>query len=70
VGRGKGGRGGMRMTKMRRRGGGVERWVRSGRGASGPCSLGLRCMLSQWSLRALASVRGTDRSRERVRALE
>jgi hypothetical protein len=54
VGREMEGRGGMRMLKMRRRGGGVARWGRLGRGASGPCSLGLRCMLSQWSLASVS----------------
>jgi len=54
VGRVKGGRGGRRMIKMRRRGGGVEHWVKLGRGASGPCSLGLQCMLSQWSLASVS----------------
>jgi hypothetical protein len=41
---------GRERLMMRRRGGGAGRWVRLGRGASGPCSLGLQCMLSQWSL--------------------
>jgi hypothetical protein len=53
-------RGGMRMIKMRRRGGGVERWVRLGRGASDPCSLGLQCMLSQWSLEVSSRPAGRE----------
>ena len=62
MGQGRGGRGGKRKIKMRRRGGGVERWVKLGTGASDPCSSGLQCMRSLWSLASVSERPETGRS--------
>lgn len=55
VGRVRGGRGGMRMIVRRRRGVGVERWVRLGRVTNDHGSWGLQCMLILLSLGVSAS---------------